>query len=264
MVYTLITGATGGLGKAFTKICAKNNENLILTARSIDSLNDFKGELLSINPTIDIKTFACDLSSELSRKDLFNFIKENCLTVARLINVAGVDTQKAFELYSQSKLLFQTRVNLESVLDLTLFVINNRLTDTKLEILTISSLCGASPVPYFAVYSATKSALITFMKAIRFEQKGKNVTITTILPGSIPTRPDIVEDIKKQGLQGRLSKKTPTFVAQKSLNALKRRKSIYVPAFYNKIVYFFSKITPDFIAQKVLARKFSSKQKDAF
>ena len=102
------------------------------------------------------------------------------------------------------------------------------------------------------------------MKAIRFEQKGKNVTITTILPGSIPTRPDIVEDIKKQGLQGRLSKKTPTFVAQKSLNALKRRKSIYVPGFYNKIVYFFSKITPDFIAQKVLARKFSTKQKDAF
>ena len=146
--------------------------------------------------------------------------------------------------------------NLESVLDLTLFVINNRLTDTKLEILTISSLCGASPVPYFAVYSATKSALITFMKAIRFEQKGKNVTI--------PTRPDIVEDIKKQGLQGRLSKKTPTFVAQKSLNALKRRKAIYVPGFYNKIVYFFSKITPDFIAQKVLARKFSTKQKDAF
>ncbi|MBQ2908524.1 MAG: SDR family NAD(P)-dependent oxidoreductase, partial [Clostridia bacterium] len=108
MVYTLITGATGGLGKAFTKICAKNDENLILTARSIDSLNDFKTELLSINPTIDIKTFACDLSSELSRKDLFNFIKEHNLTIARLINVAGVDTQKAFELYSQTKLLFQT------------------------------------------------------------------------------------------------------------------------------------------------------------
>jgi short-subunit dehydrogenase len=262
--YTLITGATGGLGSQFANICAVRGENLILTARSIDKLNALKDYLLSINCQIDISIFACDMSDALSRKAFFDFIAGNNFNVVRLINVAGVDTQKAFELYDQNKLLFQTRVNLESIMDLTLFTIKRHSPENKLEILTISSLCGATPVPYFAVYSATKSALITFMSALRYEQRKNNVVITTVLPGSIPTRPDIIEDIKKQGLQGRLSKKSPTFVAKKSLDALFVRRKIYVPGFYNKIVYFFSKITPKSISQRVLSRKFSIKQKDAF
>ena len=264
MSYTLITGATGGLGKEFAKICALKGENLILTARDIKKLEALKHELLSLSDTKDINVYACDMSQKASRDELFNQITADSLLVSKLINVAGVDTQKAFSLYTREKLLFQTRVNFESVVDLTYFTLKNRPANSRLEILTISSLCGATAVPYFAIYSATKSSLITFMRALSYELKGENVTVTTVLPGSIPTRPDIIEDIKIQGLQGKLSKKSPAFVAQKSLKALKKRKKIYVPGAYNKLVYFLSKITPKIITEKIMARKFSRKQKDAF
>ncbi len=259
---TLISGATGGLGKAFTIELSKTQNAIVLTGRSTEKLQALKAELEEQFNNLKVFIFACDMANENSRLEFFSFIKDNGLKIEKLINVAGVDTQMAFEKYSQEKLEFQIRVNFESVVSVTKFALENRA--EKLEILTISSMCASLPIPYFAIYSATKKALLDFFDALRFELKGKNVKITTIMPGSIPTRDDIVEDIKKQGLTGKLSKKSPSFVAKKSLIALNRNKKHYVPGFYNKFVYFFNKITPSFLKTRIIAKKFKNKEKDAF
>ena len=79
-------------------------------------------------------------------------------------------------------------------------------------------------MPYFAIYSATKGALTSFSQALREEMKGKGVFVTAILPGAMPTREDIKEQIKGQGLWGKLATKSPHFVAKKSLLALDKNK----------------------------------------
>lgn len=262
MKYVIITGATGGLGLEFSRQLAKANSNLILTGRSLEKLNNLKSDLLKENLGIDVQIFPADLSKEMDVESLFSFIKEGGFEISRLINVAGVDTQMPVKDYTLEKLLFQINVNFTATVLLTKLVLD--LNSPSLEVLTVSSMCGITPMPYFSLYSATKSALINFFDGLRYEYKGKDVYFTTLLPGSVPTRPDIVEDIKKQGLTGKLSSKSPEFVVKTGLNALKKHKKRCIPGVYNKIVYFFSKITPYSIQAKIIAKKFSKKQKDHF
>lgn len=262
MKYVIISGATGGIGFAFCKNQVLQGENVIAIGRSQDKLNKLKSDLLSLNSSVDVVTFTCDLSSSEDRLKLFSAIRESNLELKRLINVAGVDTQMAFERYTQDKILFQTRVNFESVVSLTKFCLE--LNSEDLEILTVSSSCGLTPMPYFALYSATKCALINFFDALRYEYKKTKVKITTLTPGSVPTRPDIIEDIKKQGLTGKFSSKSPDYVVKKGLKALANNKRRCIPGLYNKFVCFLAKITPYGVQAKIISRKFSNKQKDAF
>ena len=258
---TLITGASGFIGKAFAKQLVKT-DCLILTGRSEEKLNITKNQLLEVNSNATIYIFAADLTSVEDRRNLFKFIDDNSLKLKKLFNVAGADIQKAFIKYDQEKLIFQIRTNFEATLSVTLEFLKRKTENA--EILTISSMCGCTPMPYFGVYSATKAALINFFNALRVELKNDKMKITTVLPGSVETRPDVIKDIKKQGLTGRLSKKTPEYVAEKSLEALKKNKRIFVPGLYNKIVYFFNKITPQTLAEIIVAKKFKIKEKDAF
>lgn len=259
--YTLITGATGGLGKAFCIACAKRGENLILTARSTEKLSLLAEELKRKYP-VKIFIFPCQLQDELSRLLFFGQIREKELFIDRLINVAGVDVQKAFTLYSQDKLVFQTRVNLEASVSLASFALERRA--PKLEILTISSVSGLYPMPYFALYSATKVAERQFFEALHVEMKGQGVKVTTVLPGAMPTRADVCEQIKGQGLWGKLAAKPPAFVAERSLKAVAKNKRVYIPGFWNKMMAFFTKPIPMSWKMHFIARRWSKISKDAF
>lgn len=263
MAYTFITGATGGIGKAFCFLLANSNEDLFLTGRSKEKLDALKKDLLAVNDKIDIITYPCDLTDEFNRRDTFLYIDSLNIKFKRLINVAGVDIQKGFLAYTDEKLVFQTRVNTESVFSVTLGFLRRIDKGILPEIITISSMSGATPMPYFAIYSATKACLINFFKALRVELKGK-AKITTVMPGGVYTRPDILKDIKGQGLWGKLSAKTPEFVAKKSLKAVKRNKKILIPGFWNKFLYLILKITPECIKLNFIKNRWKKQEKDAF
>lgn len=259
MEYTLITGATGGLGGEFCRALIKT-DRLFLTGRSEEKLENLKAELLALNPTADIVIFAADITDSADRKRLFDFADESGIKFSGLFNVAGVDTQKEFLKYTEEKLIFQIRVNLEATLSVTRFVLERRAENLK--ILTVGSMSGTTPMPYFAVYSATKSALANFFTSLRYEVK--TAKITTLIPGGIPTRPDIINDIKIQGVTGKLSSKPASFVVKKALRALDKNKRRVIPGAFNKFVYCIEKIAPLSLQCRYVAKKWSKKEKDAF
>lgn len=261
MSFTFISGATGGIGKAFVFECARLGYDLFLTGRSEQKLAELKEEILKIN-AVNVLTFACDLTSEKQRKEMMLFVDQKEVVFDRIINVAGVDIQKAFEEYTQEKLLFQIRVNAESTLHLTYELLKRRA--EKAEVLTISSMSGVSPMPYFAVYSATKCMLTNFFTALHYELKDEGVKVTTVLPGGVPTREDIKEDIKNQGLWGKLSAKSPEYIAKKSLKKVAKNQYIYIPGFFNKLLYFIMKIAPKRWVLGFIKNRWKKQTKDAF
>ncbi len=261
MTYTYISGATGGIGKAFCIACAKKGYNIFMTARNEDRLNELKAQLQKI-ADINVEYLACEMTDERSRLNLIEYIAQKNLVFDRIINVAGVDIQKAFTAYTYEKVLTQIRVNAESTISLTHALINHRADN--LEILTISSMSGVSPMPYFALYSATKAMLTNFFTALHYELKKDKVKVTTVLPGGVYTRPDVIADIKGQGLWGKLSAKQPEFVAEKSLKAVKRNKIKYMPGFFNKFLNFLMKLAPKRIVLSYIARRWKKQTKDAF
>ncbi len=261
MAYTFISGATGGIGKAFTIACAKKGYDLFLTGRSNDKLFTLKQEIIK-QYNIKVEIFACDLTSENSRLEMLDYVDSLSLTFERIINVAGVDIQKAFMDYTLDKVLFQTRVNTEATVCLTHELLNRRVENT--EVITISSMSGASPMPYFALYSATKAMLINFFTSLHYELKNSGVKVTVVMPGGVPTRADIIEDIKNQGLWGRLSAKPASFVAEKSLKAVRKNKVKYIPGAFNRFLNFIMKLVPKCIVLRFIANRWKKQSKDAF
>ncbi len=261
MAYTFISGATGGIGKAFTFACAKKGYNLFITGRSAEKLCALKNNIEK-DYNVTVKSCACDLTSELSRKEMLSFIDQNGIKFDRIINVAGVDTQKAFMDYTMEKVLFQLRVNAEATISLTHALLSRR--EKQTEVITIASMSGVSPMPYFALYSATKALLINFFTSLHYELKKDGVKVTVVMPGGVPTRPDIIEDIKGQGVWGKLSSKSPEFVAEKSLKRVKKNKIKYIPGAFNKFLNLVIKIVPKKIVLPFIARRWKKQSKDAF
>lgn len=284
MEYTFITGATGGIGKAFCRYYAKEGRNLYITGRSEEKLAALKEELLMINDSISVKYLPADLTNRQSRDNLFTYADNNEISVTRLVNVAGADIQKGFLSYTDDKVIFQIRVNVEATISLThMFLERLDFGDTGNtkanrknagnttsgkkknlpEIITVSSLSGVSPMPYFQLYSATKACLTNFFKSLRVELKGK-VNVTTVLPGGVYTRPDICDDIKGQGLWGKLSAKTPDFVVNKSVKGVRKNKKLVIPGFWNKSLYTLMKFVPENVKLKFIANRWKKQTKDAF
>ncbi len=262
MEFSIVFGATGGIGKEFCIALAKRGDNLIISGRSENKLELLKNQLSKVNGKITVISLPLNLENLEDRLSVFEHLKSQGVKIKGLFFVAGIDTRKPFENYTQEKIALQTRVNFESAVSATEFCLKQRA--DSLEILIVSSACGFTPMPYFSLYSATKSGLINFYKSLKSELKGKKVKITVLAPGSVPTRKDIIEDIKKQGLTGKLSQKSPEYIVKKSLCALKRNKTVCVPGFYNKFVAFLSKITPYKIQAFIISKKFKDKEKDAF
>ena len=77
--FTLITGACGGLGKSFVKLCLFEKQNLLLTGTSEKKINllidELKKDYQEIIKDIEIKTFVLDLSKSEQRENIIEFIK---------------------------------------------------------------------------------------------------------------------------------------------------------------------------------------------
>lgn len=260
--YALITGATGGLGKAFVRVLAQRGYDLLLTGRSEEKLQTLQTELKKEFPNVKTYAYAADLANETQRSAMQQKIQDENKNVALLVNVAGADVQKGLTAYTQEKIAFQCRINFEAAVSMCRFAIENKA--EKLQIINISSVSGIYPMPYFAIYSATKGALTSFSVSLREEMKGENVAVTAILPGAMPTREDVKEQIKGQGLWGKLAAKSPQDVAIASLKAVEKNKRKEIVGFWNKAMRVFTCWIPTSWRLHFIAKRWSKISKDAF
>src|SRR5215208_1506922 len=83
--FVLITGATGGLGKAFAVECANRGWNLCLTDLNMEALNTLAGGLRNAY-NVQVLTLASDLTDPLSRAALFEQMHARQVRLSMLIN----------------------------------------------------------------------------------------------------------------------------------------------------------------------------------
>lgn len=239
--YTLITGACGGLGQSFVKLCAKNGENLILTGTSEAKLNSLKEKFSEEFKNIDVKTLVLDLAIPKDRANVIEFLNQNKIELNRLINNAGVIIEGDTLSFSDEEILNAVEVNCKGTLDLTMKCLRNRNKNEKFEVLTVASVASSYPIPHMAVYAATKAFLVSMMTSLAIELKRENVVITTVCPGGMATNQAMIDSIKSMGLGGKLSCTDTDKVAKIGLKALKRKKKNVVTGGFNKFLVFVSK-----------------------
>ena len=239
---TLLTGACGGLGQAFAKELLAKNEPMLLCGTNETRLQALKESLLNQRPDSLIYTFKLDLSSIENITDLSEYLKQNNLTISRLINNAGFITEGSIEASDTDNLLQAIRVNCEGTIALTKLVLSMR--DGELKIITVASMAANYPMPYMAIYSATKAMLKSFMLSLRYEYRKENVKVTTVLPSAIATSDAMKSAIAAQGFKGKISCVSPEKIARKAIKANEHNKATLIPGGFNKFVNFISKLVP--------------------
>lgn len=262
-MFTLVTGACGGLGQAFCRILAQRGTPLFLTGRSETRLLALKEELSRLKEGIRIEIFPCDLRSAESREALFRHLGEANIRFSRLIYAAGVDTQMPFEQFDEGRILTQTRVNFEGAVSLMRAFLKWAELDGTCEILAVGSVTGLFPTPNFALYSATKRALEQFCAALREELRGR-AKVTCVLPGSILTREDVIAYVNAHGKLARRAAVTPERAAEISLAAVKRNKRRKVFGTRTRIYNALARLLPYPIRSRLYANIWKGTKKDFY
>lgn len=250
--YTLITGASSGLGIDFAYEYAKKNENLILIARRVDRLNRIKEELQKTY-AIDILVCQMDLNHIVEINTFFESLG-NDIFIHRLINNAGFGHSGSFIDMQESQIISMNRVNIESLSLLTHKVLHNMKQYREGEIMNLGSIAGFVAGPYMAEYYASKAYVLNFSLALHEELKPFNINMTVLCPG--PTKTEFFDVAKSHKgstlINGFIMDSLP--VVRKGISDLQKNKPISIVGLSNHIFRFFLKLIPRTIASKLIAR----------
>ena len=254
MNYTLITGASKGIGKAFAHECAGRGMNLILLARSQHLLEELAKELS--NKNVQIHIHSADLLDHSVHKKVFNWIKENGWNVNMLINNAGMGYHGNFDEKPLEKHLEVMHLNMDSVVRVAHEFLNHSDKNQRRYLLNTASTGAFQPVPTMAVYCASKSFVLSFSKAIRFELKNQNVHVTALCPGGTETEFFAPAGMEKVVEKNAAFMMKAEVVAKAGLDGLLKNKSTVTPGLINKLGKLSATFSPDSLVVPMASRFF--------
>lgn len=182
--YTLITGASSGIGEACALELAKDGRNLILIARRIEKLDEIKTQIEK-DFGVSVETFQVDLGSVQNIEEFFTNIKD--LSIDTLINNAGLALGKdSFEDYKWEDFNQMIDINIKSFTRVAQLAIPS-LKKTKGHIVNISSVAGVEAYEGGSVYSGTKAYVKMISQSLRIDLMGTGVRVTDVAPGAVDT-----------------------------------------------------------------------------
>ena len=181
--WTLITGASAGIGKAFAEALAEGKSNLVLTARRLDRLQQLAATLRQSH-NIQVECVAADLEQPNAPANIFEFTQSKGLAVDFLINNAGFGSYGPFHTTNPAQQAAMVQVNCAAMVQLTHLYLPGMLTRGQGDILILASTAAFQAVPYMAVYAATKAFDLLFAEALAQEVKKQGVRVCALCPGA--------------------------------------------------------------------------------
>jgi short-subunit dehydrogenase len=236
----LITGASWGIGTAFAHALATRGMNLILVARSRDRLDELSRSITE-NTNVRAEVISADLSEEGVVDAVRREVEQRGLAVDILVNNAGFATHGHFETISAEREHDEIMVNVASVVGMTHAFVPGMLQRGGGAVINVASTAAFQPLPFMAVYAATKAFVVSFSLALAEEYRGRNVRVLTLCPG--PTDTNFFEASNAaQAKVGRL--RSADQVVATGLRALDRGRSFVVDGTLNAISGFLARKLP--------------------
>ena len=199
----VVTVASAGIGAAFAKRLAVEGYDLVLVARREDRLREFARELGSQGQKVEV--LATDLSIASEVANLVGRLAQGP-AVDLLVNNAGFGACMPFSKLPPETAESLIRVQVTSPVLLTRAVLPAMIEAGSGAVVNIASLLAVSgplesPIlPSRAIYSATKSFLVTFSELLYQEHKGTGVKILVVCPGFVRTEFHPVQGMDISGL----------------------------------------------------------------
>jgi short-subunit dehydrogenase len=186
------------------------------------------------------------LEAELARRGL---------TVELLVNNAGVGLTGPFHTQPLDRLLEMVDLNSRAVLELTRRFLPGMIERKHGAVVNVVSTSAFQPVPFLAVYAASKAFVLWFTEALATELAGTGVVVQALCPGLTESEFHQVSGTDKV-LFTRTPAMKPEDVAERSLDALEKGKLRVIPGWRDRLVLAAQSVFPRAVVRRVAGELF--------
>ncbi len=252
----LVTGASRGIGAAIARTLARRGVRmLVLTARAERDLASLAAELTT-EYGATVHTVVADLTDREAPSRIQAETDRIGLTVDLLINNAGFGTHGTFDTTDPAASRDMVGVNVQSLVELSHRYLSGMEQRNRGGIVNIASTASFQPVPFMAVYGATKAFVLSFTEALAVEvtEKGLNgVRIVALCPGGTSTN---FGDGMLRGQFESVRQHTPEQVAEATLDALDRNAPVAVVGAANYAMTLGARFAPRRVVAEIAGSMF--------
>jgi short-subunit dehydrogenase len=187
MKNALITGSTKGMGRAISISLANEGINVAICSRNEKELLDFKNELQTINPDIEVFAMQADGSN---REQLLKFAaaaQQQLGFIDIVVNNLGMYIHSSILDDEAGTFEKQLNTNLMPTYELYRFFGKTMIAARSGHFFNICSVASLNPIAQAGTYSVTKYALLGLTKVMRLEMQEHGIKVTAVIPGSTLT-----------------------------------------------------------------------------
>jgi short-subunit dehydrogenase len=232
----LLTGATGGLGRAIAEALAGRGASVVLSSRKGEELESLASSL----PGSGHRAVVADLAEEGAALRLL----EEAGRVDVLVANAGLPASGKLDGFSQEEIGRALRVNLEAPVRMARELVPQMVGRGEGHLVFMSSISGKTPTPRASLYAATKFGLRGFALCLRDDLRPTRVGVSVITPGAI-REAGMFADSKAQLPPG-IGTGTPAGVARAVISAIERnRGEISVAPLRQRALASLGRISPE-------------------
>ena len=238
----LVTGASSGIGLCFCRELARRGCNLVMVSNQ--TCLEECAEEISEEFGVSTCPFFCDLTTDDSAARILDFLDSQNLEPDYLINNAGIFSFKEVTATDPDKVRCFIDLHIRAVTELSRAFAIRFSERGRGRILNMSSMSCWMPMPGIALYSATKSYIRVFSRALHYELRDRGVTVTVACPGGIATDLfGLPENHKRLAVNIGVLTRPETF-ARKAIDRMLRGKKQYINGMLNRFSIFFVAIMP--------------------
>ncbi|KAJ8110061.1 hypothetical protein OPT61_g6992 [Boeremia exigua] len=233
----LVTGGTSGIGRAIAEELVKRGvRKLVLVARNDEKLAEVATAMEGSTPGLSVRTIKVDLSDRDGPAEVQKKIQEGGWTVDLLVNNAGFARKYVFaQNYETDTSLATVDLMVRAVVDLSLRFLPDMVKRDKGGILNVASTAGYQPVPYTAMYAASKAFVISLSQAIREEYRDSGIRIACVVPGVTQTNLDGDGHGETRGPIDKIGIDQPADVAKVAVDSLEENAAARIVGWNNKV-----------------------------
>lgn len=215
MKYTVITGASSGIGYATALAFAERGKNLILAARREDKLDELKSKITEINQDLDVIVKPVDLSAAENAHTFYGSL--NNYELETWINNAGFGNFDSVGEQNSDKIESMLQVNIESLTILSSLFVRDYENVEGTQLINVSSAAGYIMISNLVTYSATKFYVSVFTEGLAGELKSKGSKMQAKVLAPAVTKTEFEKnslDVEEFQYEGQIPKfSTPEEVA---------------------------------------------------
>ena len=246
--FALVTGGSQGIGFELAKALGARGLNLAIVALPGPELEQAEEALRGLYPDQEIRSLGIDLTKEASPKKVYDWAIEEDRKVRVLVNNAGFGTSGVMDSKPIDLYLNMMRLNNQAMAAITYHFMPHLRESGGGHVLNMSSMEATVPLPYKAVYAATKAFVYNYSQALRVELAEYGVNVTVLCPGPTVTNEEGLKRIQTFGEKLKWYYKPmikyPDYTAKKALRGLDKRRIVVVPGTAPGLMFGLARLLP--------------------